>query len=58
MNNYQKYKAKFRQEAIEWKQDFANHNYSYAELLYWKEYFTMQGRRYGLMIEFKEKGIL
>ena len=58
MNNYQKYKAKFRQEAIEWQQDFANHNYSYAELAYWQEYFTMIGRRYGLMTEFKENGIL
>lgn len=58
MNKYQYYKEKYRQEAIEWQLDFGNHNYSWGELAYWGDYFYEKGKRYGLLKEFKENGII
>ena len=46
-----------RQEAIDWQNDFAKHNYSYGELAEFGEYFEKLGRRYGLLKEFRENGI-
>lgn len=57
-SNYQKRKESARQEAIEWQLDFENHNYSWGELFGWAEYFEKLGRRYGLLEEFREEGIL
>ena len=39
MNNYQIYKEKMREKAIEWQHDFGNHNYSYQELNEYGNYF-------------------
>lgn len=50
-------KAVARQEAIDWQNDFANHNYSYGELVEFGEHFEKLGRRYGLLKEFRENGI-
>ena len=58
MNKYQKGKEKTRNEAIDWQADFANHNYSYGELTYFSHYFETKARRYGLVKEFKENGII
>ena len=58
MNKYQKGKEKTRNEAIDWQSDFANHNYSYGELAYFSDYFETKARRYGLVREFKENGII
>ena len=58
MNKYQKGKEKTRNEAIDWQADFANHNYSYGELAYFSDYFETKARRYGLVREFKENGII
>ena len=68
MNKYQKEKEKTRNEAIAWQADFANHNYSYGELFYsldyfgtmfyFLDYFEKKARRYGLVKEFKENGII
>ena len=58
MNKYQKGKEKTRNEAIDWQADFANHNYSYGELASFSDYFEKQARRYGLVKEFKENGII
>ena len=58
MNKYQKGKEKTRNEAIDWQADFANHNYSYGELAYFSDYFETKARRYGLVKEFKENGII
>ena len=58
MNKYQKEKEKTRNEAIDWQADFVNHNYSYGELFYSLDYFETKARRYGLVKEFKENGII
>ena len=58
MNKYQKRKEKTRNEAIDWQADFANHNYSYGELAYFSDYFETKARRYGLVREFRENGII
>lgn len=58
MNNYLIKKEKAHQEAIEWQRDFDNHDYSYAELAEYQEHFTALGKRYGLLEEFRENGII
>lgn len=58
MTQYQILKERARQEAIEWQHDFNNHNYSYGELAYYGEYFTKLAKRYGLIQEFRENGII
>lgn len=58
MKTYQERKAAARNKAIEWQQDFENHNYSYSELAAWQEYFKKLARRYGLTEEFTENGII
>ena len=51
-------KADVRDEAIRWQSEFCNHNYSYGELADFSDYFTRLGKRYGLLREFKENGII
>lgn len=58
MNAYQKAKGKAMDEAIMWQLDFNNHNYSYEELAYYGEYFERLARKYGLLREFRENGII
>ena len=58
MNEYQKRKEAARQEAIDWQADFGNHNYSYGELAFYSDYFEKKAKRYGLLREFKENGII
>ena len=54
---YASNKAVARQEAIDWQNDFCNHNYSYGELAEFGYYFEKLGKRYGLLKEFRENGI-
>lgn len=58
MSNYEKMKSKIRDEAIGWQNDFSNHHYTYGELAAWCEYFAKKGKRYGLLTEFRENGII
>lgn len=58
MNKYQKGKEKTRNEAIDWQADFANHNYSCGELAHFSDCFETKARRYGLVKEFRENGII
>lgn len=58
MGRYQKGKEKTRNEAIGWQSDFAGHNYSYGGLAHFSDYFKTKARRYGLVKEFKENGII
>ena len=58
MNRYQRAKARARDIAIEWQNDFDNHNYSYGELAYYGDYFERLAKRYGLVREFRENGII
>ena len=58
MNKYAKEKANARNKAIDWQMDFQNHNYSYEELSYFSNYFNKLAKRYGLVGEFRENGII
>lgn len=58
MNVYQKGKERARNKAIEWQLDFNNHNYSYGELSVFQGYFEGLAKRYGLVKEFRENGII
>ncbi len=57
-NKYHQNKERARFEAMQWQLDFENNNYSYGELSYYQSYFEIQAKRYGLIKEFKENGIL
>ena len=58
MKTYQEKKAEARQLAINWQNDFQNHQYYWSELAYYTDYFTRLGKRYGLLEEFRENGII
>ena len=58
MSRYARAKENARQKAIEWQLDFNNHNYSWGELASSTEYFTKLAKRYGLITEFRENGII
>ena len=58
MNRYQIAKESARNKAIEWQASFENNNYSYSELAYWSDYFNRMAKRYGLVEEFRENGII
>ena len=55
---YAERKEKARNEAIDWQADFCNHNYYWSELAYFSAHFEKLGKRYGLLREFKENGII
>ena len=55
---YSEKKEKIREEAIDWQLDFSNHNYSYGELAEIQAYFEKVGKKYGLIKEFRENGII
>ena len=54
---YEAKKGRARQEAIDWQNDFCNHDYTYGELAEFGYYFEKLGKRYGLLKEFRENGI-
>ena len=58
MTKYQKAKESARNKAVEWQSGFCDQNYSYGELVYYGEYFSRLAKRYGLVREFKENGII
>ena len=58
MNTYEKAKERARNKTTEWQMDFDNHNYSYGELAYYGNYFERLAKRYGLVREFRENGII
>ena len=58
MNVYQKAKERAKDKAVEWQSNFCDKNYSYEELAYWGDYFWRLARRYGLVREFRENGII
>ena len=54
---YETKKEMARQEAIDWQNEFRNHNYSYEELAEFGYHFEKLGIKYGLLKEFRENGI-
>ena len=55
---YREKQAKLREQAIEWQGSFSDNNYSYGEIAEKQAYFEKEGRKYGLIKEFRENGIL
>lgn len=56
---YARGKARARCEAIEWSFTFSEGKvYYWSELSEWCEYFTALGKRFGLLREFRENGII
>ena len=58
MYTYQQKKAAAIEKAMDWQSDFPNHSYTWGEIAYWQEYFETVAKRYGLVREFKENGII
>lgn len=58
MKTYNEKKEETRQKAIEWQNTFFERNDSYNQIFTWQQYFEKNGKKYGLLKEFKENGIL
>ena len=58
MSKYTRAKENARQKAMDWQTEYYNNNYSYGELAAFTEYFTKLAKRYGLITEFRENGII
>ena len=58
MSRYTRAKENARQKAMDWQTEYYNNNYSYGELIAFAEYFTKLAKRYGLITEFRENGII
>ena len=55
---YAEKKERIREQAREWKEKFSESEHYYSELSFWQDYFTRLGKRYGLLREFRENGII
>lgn len=58
MTRYQQAKAAARDRVQEWQADFSKHNYSYGEIAAFQDMFYRLGKRYGLLTEYRENGII
>lgn len=58
MNNYQTQKARAIKKAIEYQHNASEKHYYYSELYEIQDYFYKLAKRYGLIKEFSENGII
>jgi hypothetical protein len=58
MKTYKEMKEQLRQEAIDFQIEKMGVSMSYAELYEAQQYFYEYGKRYGLIKEFRENGVL
>lgn len=58
LSNYERKQAILRDFAIQWQYDFSEFAYSYSDLVMYGDFFREYGRKYGLIREFQENGIL
>ena len=58
MSKYMEKKEAARNEAINWQITTANEDISWLELLNYQAHFLNIGRRYGLIREFHENGVI
>lgn len=58
MSKYQNAKAAAREAAIDWQLSFVDSNYSWLDLATYSEKFEKLAKRYGLVREFRENGII
>lgn len=57
-NKIIKTKEEARQYAIEWQKTFSERNMTYGQIAEQEDIFTKLGRKFGLLREFKENGII
>lgn len=55
--SYNEKKANLEDMAKDWQRDFENHSYSWGDLAEASAFFLENGKRYGLLQEFRENGI-
>ena len=55
---YQRRKAELREAAQVYQNTFEKHNYSWGEIANIQSQFLRYGKRYGLIKEFRENGII
>ena len=58
MGKFTEKKEKARQLAIDWQLNFANKDRSWLYCIVWANRFERIGRKYGLLREFRENGII
>lgn len=58
MKTYKQRKEEARNEAIEWQYSVGEKNYYMSEMAEFYQYFLKLAKRYGLIKEFKENGII
>lgn len=58
MSKYKRLKEQARIESITFQLKLQEYNISYSELACMQDYFYKLGKRYGLIKEFRENGII
>ena len=58
MNKYQQAKERAKQKAVDWQLKFSDNVYYLSDLADFSAHFEKLGKRYGLVKEFKENGII
>lgn len=58
MTKYQREKENARQQAIEWQANFYKYNWTMQDIWYYTARFEKLAKRYGLIKEFRENGII
>lgn len=55
---YKELKEEAREKAIDWQLEFSQNDHYMSEYVFYGDYFTRLGKRYGLLKEFRENGII
>ena len=58
MTTYQKNKNRIRKEAIKCQKNLEKQGYIWGDMLVETDYYETMGKRYGLVKEFRKKGII
>lgn len=58
MSKYQQQKERARERAVNFQLNFCEVSYSWRDLAEWGAYFSKLGKKYGLIKEFRENGII
>ena len=58
MTKYQQQKAQAEQKAKEYQYNFNDNMYTWQDLAEYSAYFSKLAKRYGLIKEFRENGII
>lgn len=58
MKTYRERKEATREQAIEYQIKFSDKSHSWHDLVVATSYFEKMGKRYGLLKEFRENGII